>query len=63
MLLGGFWPLAKRSVRGLAEAGGEGSPVRLPWLISRTLLEGALDCVVEVLDVDWRLGFVPKAEL
>ena len=58
----GFWPLAKRSVRGLAEAG-EGSPVRLPWLISRTLLEGALDCVVEVLDVDWRLGFVPKAEL
>lgn len=63
MPLGGFWPLAKRSVRGLAEAGGEGSPVRLSWLICRTLLEGALDCVVEVLVVDWRFGLELKAEL
>lgn len=50
-------------MRELAEAGGEGSPVRLSWLICRTLLEGALDCVVEVLEVDWRFGLELKAEL
>lgn len=52
MFLEGFCSLTKRSVRDAADDGDEGNPLRLSCLISRTLVEGAFGCVVELLDVD-----------
>ncbi len=63
VLVEGSGRLPKRSLRGLADDGGEGSPLGLYGLVSWTLVEGAFICEAGVLDVDWRSGLEVKVEL